>query len=351
MHAIVIRRHGGPDVLEPAEIDAPRPGAGEALVRVGAVSVNAFLDVSNRAGAVPFARYDFPHVLGSEHAGTVEGYGPDTEAPLSVGTPVVVRNTVFCLRCDMCRAGSTEACRTLGIIGVTRPGAYAELTTVPVANLRPLPPGCGPVEATAMAVNGPLGYAQLRAAGIDGAGGDRSGTVLVQGAGSASGSMAAIVAKALGRTVLGTARGAGRAARLAALPMYDAVVDSTAPDARERIANLTGGAGVDVVIDNLAAPGLWHLGMDVLAPRGRLVTSGAKFGGTVEVDVRALYTLSKRIIGLRSAAEEDHDGFWKLVETASVRPLIDSVLPLDEVADAHRRIEAGANVGRIVLTA
>src|SRR5689334_10849102 len=94
MHAIVIRRHGGPDVLEPAEIAQPEPATGEALVRVDAVSVNAFLDVSNRAGKVPFARYDFPHVLGSEHAGTVAGYGPATTGPVAVGGAVVVRNTV-----------------------------------------------------------------------------------------------------------------------------------------------------------------------------------------------------------------------------------------------------------------
>jgi NADPH:quinone reductase-like Zn-dependent oxidoreductase len=345
MHAIVIRRHGDPDVLEPADIPRPAPGVGEALVRVEAVSVNAFLDVSNRAGRVPFARYDFPHVLGSEHAGTVAGYGPDTQGPLPVGTAVVVRNTVFCGQCDMCAAGSSEACRTLGIIGVTRPGAYAEYTVVPVQNLRARPPRSSAIEATAMAVNGPLGYGQLRSAGIE-----ETRTVLVQGAGSSSGSMAAIVARALGKTVLGTARGAERAAGLSELPMYDAVVDSTAPDARDQIAALTGGVGVDVVIDNLAAPALWQLGVDVLAPRGRIVTSGAKFGGIVEIDVRTFYTLSKRLIGLRSASEQDHDAFWKLVETASVRPLIDSVLPLDAVEQAHRRIESGANVGRVVLT-
>jgi NADPH:quinone reductase-like Zn-dependent oxidoreductase len=162
--------------------------------------------------------------------------------------------------------------------------------------------------------------------------------------------MAAIVARALGKTVLGTARGAERAALLATLPMYSGVVDSTGPDARDRIHALTGGLGVDVVIDNLAAPTLFQLGLDVLGPRGRIVTSGAKFGGSVEVDLRRLYTMSQRLVGLRSASEYDHDAFWKLVETAALRPLVDSTFPLDAVADAHRHIEAGANVGRVVLT-
>ena len=104
------------------------------------------------------------------------------------------------------------------------------------------------------------------------------------------------------------------------------------------------------MIDNLGAPPLFQLGVDVLGPRGRIVTSGAKFGGVVEVDLRTLYTRSQRLVGLRSASEHDHDAFWKLVETAGVRPLVDSTFPLDAVADAHRRIEAGANVGRVVLT-
>jgi NADPH:quinone reductase-like Zn-dependent oxidoreductase len=345
MHAVVIRSHGGPEVLEPAEVDQPEPGPGEVLVRVTSVSVNAFLDVSNRAGKVPYARYGFPHILGSEHAGLVAAYGPDTAGPLPVGTPVVIRNGVPCRDCDMCASGNTESCRALGIIGVNRPGAYAEYTVVPIGNLRPIPEGCSPLQATAMAVNGALGYAQLVAADLD-----QTRTVLIQGAGSSAGSMAAIVAKALGKVVIGTARGAERVQRMTDLKIYDAVVDSTVPDARDQITDHTNGQGIDVVIDNLAAPALWQLGIETLAPRGRIVTSGAKFGGTVEIDIRSLYTFSHRIIGLRSASEQAHDEFWNLVERKGVRPLIDSVFPLDGVADAHRRIESGRNVGRVVLT-
>ena len=71
---------------------------------------------------------------------------------------------------------------------------------------------------------------------------------------------------------------------------------------------------------------------------------------SVAIDLRRLYTMSQRLVGLRSASEHDHDAFWKLGETAALRPLVDSTFPLDAVADAHRHIEAGANVGRVVLT-
>jgi NADPH:quinone reductase-like Zn-dependent oxidoreductase len=345
MHAVVIHRHGGPEVLEPAEIDKPEPGTGEALVRVAAVSVNAFLDVSNRAGKVPFARYTFPHVLGSEHAGTLLTYGPDTTGPIPPGTAVVVRNTVFCHHCDMCQTGRLEACRTLGIIGVTRPGAYAEYTTVPIDTLRALPAGCDPVQATAMATNGPLAHAQLRVAGLD-----DTRTVLIQGAGSAAGSMAAVLARALGKTVLGTVRGPARAATVDALALYDHIIDSTAPDATDHIRDHTNGTGVDVILDNLGVPALWDLDLQVLAPGGRIITSGAKFGGTIQIDIATLYTRSQHIIGLRSASAQDHDAFWQLVATHGLRPVIDSIHPLDDAAQAHRRIESGHNTGRVVLT-
>jgi len=132
MQAIVIHEHGGPDVLQPADIPVPEPASGEALVKVKAVSVNGFLDVSNRMGQVAFARYSFPHVLGSEHAGTIAALGPDSESAFRVGDQVVVSNRITCGSCANCRAGREEACLELGVIGVTTPGAYAQYSAVPV---------------------------------------------------------------------------------------------------------------------------------------------------------------------------------------------------------------------------
>ncbi len=88
MRAIVIHEHGGPEVLQTAELPVPEPSRGEALVRVKAVSVNSFLDISNRMGQVAFARYSFPHVLGSEHAGEVAAFGPGADSELSAAEAV-----------------------------------------------------------------------------------------------------------------------------------------------------------------------------------------------------------------------------------------------------------------------
>ncbi len=343
MRAMVIRRHGNPDVLEPADVPIPEVGPGEALIRVRAVSVNVFLDVANRAGRVPFARYDFPHILGSEHAGEVVAYGPDTAATFPIGARVVVHNAISCGACRPCLDGRAESCVNLELVGVMRPGAYAEFTVVPTANLRLVPPHTTFVEAAAMSVNGPLATVQLTDADV------RPGdTVLVQGAASSTGTMSAVVARALGCRVFGTTRSVAKLAELERLDIFDAVLDSNDPGTLDELRARSGG-GVDIVVDNVGSPELWKLTMAALAPLGRVVSSGAMFGGKVELDLNALYRASQRVIGVRSANEPARQLFWQLVRDNTLRPVIDSTFALGAAADAHRRLEAMGNVGRVVV--
>jgi NADPH:quinone reductase-like Zn-dependent oxidoreductase len=345
VRAVVIRRHGGPEVLEPTQVEQPQPGTGEALVRVQAVSVNGFLDVANRAGLVPFARYTFPHILGSEHAGEVVAYGPDTLPVLPLGTPVVVHNAVSCGECKSCAAQRPETCSNLRLLGVMLPGAYAEYTSVPVANLRPIPRGCSALDAAAMSLNGPLATTQLTDADV------RPGeTVLVQAAASSTGTMAAVVARALGCRTIGTTRHAAKKEQLERLGLFDVVLDSTSPHVTDDVYAASGGDGADIVIDNVGAPELWEVTSSCLATRGRIVTSGAMFGGRVELDLARLYRSGQRVIGVRSSNDAGRDRFWQLVDDHQLRPVIDTIHALDDVETAHRRLEAMANVGRVMLS-
>ena len=117
-----------------------------------------------------------------------------------------------------------------------------------------------------------------------------------------------------------------------------------------RVREITAGHGADIVIDNIGAAKLWDLSTAALSPAGRIVCSGAKFGGDVSLDLRRLYSLGQRIVGVRGASEAARDQFWSLVTEKGVRPVIDEIYPLHDVADAHRRIEAGLNIGRPVIT-
>jgi len=343
MRAIVIHEHGGPEVLQAADLPVPKPSSGEALVRVKAVSVNGFLDIANRMGRVAFARYSFPHVLGSEHAGEVAALGADADTALAEGDQVVVSNRITCGNCASCRAGREEACLGLGVIGVTTPGAYAEYSVVPVANLRPLPAGMSHVEASAAIVNGPLAQHQL-----DLAGAKEGDWVLIQAGASASGSMALRTAQHRGCRVIATSRQDWKRERLAELGA-NAVLDPGQEDFAAAVRNVTGGHGADVAIINIGDPHLWERTIEAVANRGRIVTSGAMFGERAAFNARTFYERNETIIGVRTANRESTERCWAQIERG-LRPVVDQVSPLDHVADAHRRVEAGMNVGRVVLT-
>lgn len=329
MRAVVIHEHGDVDVLRVEDVELPEPGPGEVRIRVAAVSVNSFLDVSNRAGLVPYARYEFPHILGVEHSGVLDAVGPDTEVRAAIGDRVVSE------------AAYPGDDGRIGLVGVHRPGSAAEYSVVPASCVRPLPDDVSFVDAAALALNGPLAVRQLDRAGF------RSGEwVVVQAAASAAGTMMIALLRHLGGRVIATSRTDRKRSQLAQLAV-EHVLDSSDPTLPEQVHEITGG-GADLVVDNIGAPELWRLTMASLRDGGRVVTSGAKFGGEVPLDVRDLYTRNLAVLGTRTYDPPAADRLWELV-AEGLRPVIDSVHPIDDVATAHRRLEEQQNCGRVVL--
>jgi NADPH:quinone reductase-like Zn-dependent oxidoreductase len=330
MRAVVIREHGDVEVLNIEDMPTPEPGVGEVRIRVGAVSVNSFLDVSNRAGKVPFTSYSFPHILGVEHAGVVDSVGGEVPDWVTPGTRVVVQ------------AAYLKPDGTVGLLGVHREGSAAEYSVVPVSCLRPLPGGVSFVEAAALALNGPLAVRQLQHAGFE-----PGEWVLVQAAASAAGSMMIKVLQHLGGRIIATSRDEGKRERLRELGV-EHVLDTSAVDLAAQVHAITG-AGADLVVDNIGDPTLWRSTIASLRDGGRVVTSGAKFGGEVPLDVRDLYTRNLSVLGVRTYNPPAADRLWDLVQEG-LRPVISEVFPLESVRDAHRCIENQENIGRVVLS-
>lgn len=340
MTAVVFDEFGPPDVLHLAGVPVPEVRSDEVLVRVAAVCVGRFLDVAVRAGRHP-VRPPLPHVLGVEHAGTVVATGADVTG-IRVGEHVAVWPVLGCGRCAACLDGHEEACPQLRIAGVHSTGAYAEYAAVPTGAIYPAPADLDPATAASVALAGPVAMNQLREAGL------RAGDwVLVHGASSALGATTAELARHLGAQVIGTSRAEWKRKRLLELGL-DAALDPTAAEFADEVRAITAG-GVAVAVDDLGEPGIFSRTMEVLAPRGILVCSGAFLGGKVPLDLARLYTLNQRVLGVRTGNAASADELWAEV-ARGFRPVVDRGFPLAAAADAHRLLEADDNMGRIVLT-
>jgi NADPH2:quinone reductase len=340
VHAVVIDRFGPPEVLRYREVPDPRPGPGEVTVAVRAVSVNRTLDLAVRAngdGRNPA----LPLVLGVDPTGIISDLGPGVRNR-TPGQRVAVTSPVPCGTCDRCRTG--EGCARWTHLGVHRWGGYAELVVVPERALVDLPAGLGFPEATVILRHYPTAFYLL-----DGLTELAPGEwVLVMGATGALGSAGVEVARLLGaRVVAGV--GSDRKAEVALKMGAEHAVNYRRRGLRETVLEITGGAGVDVVFENIADPGLWPVAFASLARGGRLVTAGAHGGPVVPLDVRQLYRNHLRIIGGAGADRRSRERALEAAAAGLLHPLIGKTLPLHEARRAHELVEAGEVIGKVIL--
>jgi len=340
VHAVVIDRFGPPEVLRYREVPDPRPGPGEVTVAVRAVSVNRTLDLAVRAtgdGRDP----TLPLVLGVDPTGVVSDVGPGVRGR-TAGQRVGVRSPVPCGSCEHCRAGI--GCTHWMHLGVDRWGGYADLVVVPERALVDLPAGVGFPEATVILRHYPTAFHLLETLASVAPG----EWVLVMGATGALGSAGSEVARLLGaRVVAGV--GSDRKAEVALSMGAEYAVNYRSRELGTAVLEITGGAGVDVVFENIADPRLWPVAFASLARGGRLVTAGAHGGPVVPLDVRRLYRNQLRIIG---GTGPDRRNLERTIEAAaegSLHPLISEILPLHEARRAHELVEEGEVIGKVIL--
>jgi NADPH:quinone reductase len=342
LRAVVLREFGDPDVLCVDEVPTPVAGPGEVLVRVYAVSINRSFDLRIRRDGADYEPV-LPLVPGVDPSGVVEAVGPGV-AVMQVGQRVFLRSYVPCGDCDVCRAGDARNCRRRRMIGVHRWGGAAEFIAVPAENSVPIPEAVSFGEATVVGRHFPTAFALAYRAGL------KAGeTVLIMGAAGALGSCAVQVARLLGATVIAAAGSDERAA--SALPLGAThAINYRSENLESEVMRLTGGRGVEVVFENIGDPTLWPGAFNSLATGGRLVTVGAHGGGTVPLDVRRLYGKRLSVMsGLGAERPEDLPRALDLLAQGKLKVLIDSTLSLGQAAEAHRRVEEGRALGKVIL--
>ncbi|MGK5737833.1 NAD(P)H-quinone oxidoreductase [Micromonospora sp. URMC 103] len=323
MRAITVPEPGGPDALVWAEVPDPEPGPGEVVVDVRASAVNR-ADLLQRQGHYP-PPAGAPAYPGLECAGVISATGSDVTG---------------------WRVGQ-EVCALLA------GGGYAERVAVPAGQLLPVPTGVDLVDAAALPEVACTVWSNVvRLAGL------RAGeTLLIHGGGSGIGTFAIQLGMALGATVVVTAR-AAKHERLRELGAAH-TIDYREQDFVEEVRRVTDGRGADVVLDIMGAS---YLGRNVaaLATGGRLVVIGLQGGRKAELDLNALMTKRATIAGttLRSRPIPEkaaivrgvRDEVWPLVEAGRIRPIVERRLPMAEAAAAHRFVEGGDHVGKVLLT-
>jgi NADPH:quinone reductase-like Zn-dependent oxidoreductase len=339
MKAVRFHQHGPPDVLRYEEAPDPSPAPGEVLVRVRACALN-HLDLWARRG-LPNIRIPMPHIGGSDIAGEVV----ETTAPgARPGQRVMLQPGLSCGRCEACLSGRDNECACYEVIGYTNhDGGCAELVTVPVANLVPIPDTIDFSEAAAF----PLTFLTAWHMLVTRARVQRGEDVLVLAAGSGVGQAAVQIAALHGARVIATAGSAAKLERALDLGAA-AVIHHYEQDIAEEIKRLTNRRGVNVVIEHVGEA-TWPKSVRALARGGRLVTCGATTGYNGRLDLRALFAKQLTIQGSYMGTKGELLQASRLFFSGQLKPAIDRVFPLAEAAAAHLRLGESAQFGKIVL--
>jgi len=340
MKAIVINRHGGPEVLEPATLPDPQPGPGEVVVRVRACALN-HLDIWTRQG-LPGRSIPFPHVLGNDIAGEVAALGAGVQGP-AVGQRVMLQPGTSCGRCAACLSGEDSFCREYKLLGAHLPGGYAEYVRCPAANLIALPDAIAFEEAAAFPLVFLTAWRMLVTRARVRLGED----VLVWAAGSGVGMAAIQIAKLHGARVIATAGSDDKLQKARGLGA-DETINHHSEDVVARVKALTGKRGVDVVIEHVGEA-TWERSILALAPGGRLVTCGATTGPTGKTELRYLFSKQLSLMGSYMGSKAELLLAAPHFFARRLRPVVHEVLPLAEARRAHETMEASKHFGKLVL--
>ena len=340
MRAVVLREHGGPEVLREEALPVPVPGPGEVRIKIAAVALN-HMDLWVRRGGPAF-HLEYPHRLGCDIAGTIDALGPGVTG-LTPGTRAVVQPGLSCGTCAACLGGRDNLCRFYRILGENAQGGYAEYLTVPRVNVAPYPGELAWTDAAA-AILPFLTAWQMLVRKADVAPGQ---TVLVHGGGSGVGVAAIQIAKLFGARVITTVGSPAKVAPARALGA-DEVIDYTTTDFAAETRRLTDKRGVDVVIDHVGGE-VFAASIRAVRTGGRIVTCGATAGFTPAIDLRHVFFRQVEILGSTMGSKADLLEVLGHVGAGRLRPVVHEVLPLARAADAHRLLEARAAFGKVVL--
>ncbi len=318
MRAVRIHEDGGPEVLVLEEVPDPVPAAGEVLVRLHASALN-HLDVWIRKGLPSVPK---PRILGADGAGI----------RVDTGERVVIN------------PGIETPTGAIHVVGEHGDGTNAELIAVPESNVHPIPGDLTFEEAAAFPLVFETAYRML----VTRAQLQEGEWVFTWGIGSGVSTAALAIAKALGARVIVTSSSEAKLARARELGA-DLVINHATEDVKAAVKEATAGRGADVVVEHVGEA-TWKTSLDIAAQGGRITVCGATTGPNPPAALHRIWWKQLSILGSTMGTAEDFAAVYELIASGRARPVVDQVFPLEEIRAAHERMEAGEQLGKIVLS-
>jgi NADPH:quinone reductase-like Zn-dependent oxidoreductase len=343
MRALVISAHGGPEQLHVRD-DVPVPALRsetDVRVRVHAAALN-HLDLF-MLGGLPHIRITPPWVMGSDGAGVVEQVGAKVTR-VKAGDRVMINPGIGCGACEYCDAGEQPLCVRFGVLGEHHPGTIAEYVVVPQNNLALIPDDVSWTVAAAYSLTTLTAWRML----VSRAQVQSSDRVLIWGIGGGVAQQSLQICKAQGAHVTVTS-GSTAKLELARKLGADEYINHREVDVAKAIRAATGKKGVDVVVDTVGEA-TWAASLGSLGRKGRLVTCGGTSGPMVTTDVRKLFWNQWTIMGSTMGSDSEYSAIADQFRLGQLRPIVDSVYPLEEGRGAFECLGAGTQFGKVVIS-
>lgn len=343
MRAVVVDRPGDPSVLALRDVPEPPLRPGDVRIAVEACGI-CFHDVVVRNGTYR-RRVSLPAILGHEIAGIVESVGGQVRRFKPGDRVAATHNRHICGQCRYCRGGHETTCperEFLGDAGLN--GGYAELVAIGEENLAHIPEGVPFAHAAIAAcaigteLNAVREVGQVRP-------GER---VLVTGAGGGIGIHAVQLARLAGAFTIAVTTSAAKAEAIGAAGADHVVVTSRGEDFSRSVRRLAGGEGVDVVIDNVGSP-IFQETRKSLADGGRWILVGQVTGDFVPFNPAQFFLHDISLLSAKGVSRAQLVDVLALLQGGRIAPVISREIGLEDVPEAHRMVEAGESLGRIVI--
>lgn len=338
MRAVRIHAHGGPEELRLEDVPEPEPGAGDLLVRVAATSINHRDLWIRRGHPHPAYHVELPAILGIDISGTVAAVG-ERATGFAVGDRVTANPYIPCGACARCARGDLQGCPQFDVFH----GSYAEYAAVPSALAVKLDPAVSHEQAAAF----PNTYITAWQMLVGKARVSAADTVFVWAGTSGLGSAAVDIARLCGARVIATAGSPAKREVLVGLKP-DLVLDHHSAELVGEVMAATQGEGASIVFEHIGQA-TWGRSLEVCAPGGTIVSAGATTGDDARMDITYMFAKQLRILGSRLGTMRDAIPAARHLSAGRLRPLIDTVLPLDQIAEGHRMLELGTATGKVVI--